>query len=339
MCKIFRNSTGHCYLVSCEFLTNLTETQNINDFYTYQFWLFALFTSAGMTCTSALFTLSDTACCESIQKTGAEFGRQRLWGAISWGVICPIGGLLNDYTDDYLASWILMAIMSALTLWNISKLDLLKPQFSQNILKDFGRVFKSKEFLIFEFAVLLNGIATGFVWFYLMLFLITIGGSRFLLGIAQTVQCFGGEIPCMFFSGWLINKLGHFNVLTLSLLCYCIRFVWYSFLQDPWLVLPVECLHGITYGMLYTAVASYAKLNAKPGTEATTQSVLFTTHEGLGAGLGCVLAGIGFDLLGGHETFFRASLFSGCGAVVSIFLHLCARRAGGSITVTPPSDP
>ncbi|XP_055948240.1 major facilitator superfamily domain-containing protein 6-like protein B isoform X2 [Argiope bruennichi] len=341
-CRIYWNSEGYCYLVPCEAIKNhsaeSSESMNTNDFLTSQFWLFALFTTTAMTCTSALFTLSDTACCESVQKSGAEFGRQRLWGAISWGIICPIGGFINDITDDYLVSWILMAFFSALAIWNIQKLDMVKPHFSQDILKDVGSVLKSKEFLSFETSVLLNGMATGFVWFYLMWFLSAIGGSRFLLGVTQAVQCFLGEIPCMFFSGWMIDKMGHFNIMTASLLSYAIRFLWYSLLQNPWFVLPVECLHGITYGVYYTAVASYAKKSAKPGTEATTQSLLFTTHEGIGAGIGCVLAGIGFDILGGHKTFLWVSIFSGCGTALSLILHLCIRCKKGSIVVTPPAD-
>ncbi|GFR13252.1 major facilitator superfamily domain-containing protein 6 [Trichonephila clavata] len=128
----------------------------------------------------------------------------------------------------------------------------------------------------------MNGISSAFVVFYLMLFLNEIGGSRFLLGMAQCVQAFMGEIPCMFFSGWFIKKFGYFNILNLRLLSYWIRIMWYSYLCNPWLVLPVECLNGISYGVLYPAIAAYAKLSAKPGTEATTQVVLFTTHERIG---------------------------------------------------------
>ncbi|GBM18355.1 hypothetical protein AVEN_127807-1 [Araneus ventricosus] len=258
------------------------EKKIVSDFETYQFWVYALLTTIAMGCTNGLFTLSDTACCESVEKFGAQFGRQRLYGALGWGLISPIGGLLNDYTDDFTASWILMAVMSIASLLNILRLDLVKPQFSKNLMKDIGAVLRSKEFLAFKLCVLLNGVCTGVLWYYLVWYLTVIGGSRLLCGLVQTVQCFVGEIPCMFFSGWVIRKIGYFNVVTLSLMCYFTRFFWYSYLTNPWLVLPAECLSGITYGLFYPAVASYAKFSAKPGTEATTQAVLFTAHEGLG---------------------------------------------------------
>ncbi|GFU15727.1 major facilitator superfamily domain-containing protein 6 [Nephila pilipes] len=342
-CTICCKITGDCQDIQCKVPKNDSkevsiETKDINDFQTYQFWLFAFLTTVGMMCTNSMFTLSDTACCDSVQKFGTQFGRQRLWGAIGWGLMSPVGGLLNDYTDDYTASWILMAVMSVVAMFNIHRLDLVKPQFSQNILKDVGSVLSSGEFLAFKTGVFMNGIGTGIIWFYLIWFLTTIGGSRFLCGLVQFVQCFVGEIPFMFFSGWMMKKIGHFNVLTLALMSYCIRFFWYSHLYNPWLVFPIECLHGFTYGIFYTTVASYAKLSAKPGTEATTQALLFTAHEGLGAGLGCVLAGLGFDTLGGHKTFLFASIFAGSGMVLSIILHLCVRKQKGAINVSSPTQ-
>ncbi|GFX77880.1 major facilitator superfamily domain-containing protein 6 [Trichonephila clavipes] len=287
LCTICCKVTGDCQNIECEAPKNdsnkvLIKKADNNDFKTYQFWLFAFLTIFGMMGTNAMFTLSDTACCESVQKFGTDFGRQRLWGAIGWGLMSPVGGVINDYTDGYAASWTLMSFMTVVALFNIRRLDLAKPQFSQNILKDVGLVLSSGEFLAFQTGVFMCGIGTGVTWFYLIWFLTTIGGSRFLCGMVQFVQCFVGEIPFMFFSGWMLTKIGHFNALTLALMSYCIRFFWYSQLYNPWLVLPTECLDGFTYGLFYVTVASYAKLSAKPGTEATTQAVLFTTHDGLG---------------------------------------------------------
>lgn len=284
MCSLCCNATEDCYFISCPNNSRSSDEtkQEVSQFQTYQFWIFAVILTIAMASVNALFTLSDTACCESIAKTGADFGRQRLYGAVGWGAMAPLGGLLRDYTDDYLPGWIIMGIMLAFSLLNLWKIDLVKPQFSQNILKDVGTILSSGEFLAFELGVLMNGIGTGIIWFYQVWFLTTIGASRFLCGLVQTVQCFVGEIPFMFFSGWFIKKLGHFNVLSLALAAYCTRFFFYSYLQDPWLVLPMEVTHGFTYGIFYAAVASYAKLSAKPGTEATTQSILFSTHEGLG---------------------------------------------------------
>ncbi|GIY14165.1 major facilitator superfamily domain-containing protein 6 [Caerostris darwini] len=308
-----------------------------NDFQTVQFWAFAILFSVASVCGNAIFTLSDTACCESVQKTGSDFGRQRLWGSIGWGVTAPLAGWLNDFTVNFTTSWTLMAVMMLLFLYNIYKMDLVKPHFSQNILKDVGTVLKSKEFLMYEAVIFLNGLGAGMIWFYLIWFLSSIGGSDFLCGFCLTVQCFGGALPLMLFSGWIIRKVGHFHILCLSLLAYTIRFLWYSYLYNPWWVLPVEVLHGVTYGLLCTVLASYGKLSSKPGTEATTQSILFSTHEGLGEGIGCIFAGIGFDYLGGHQTFFISGIFAACGFGISLVLSFFIRKQKGAAPITSQS--
>ncbi|GFS57307.1 major facilitator superfamily domain-containing protein 6 [Nephila pilipes] len=336
ICSILPTSYKNDIFISCSeknisrndlLSLNISKQKTVSDFVTYQFWAFGLIFTISSICASSNFTLSDTACCESIQKTGAEFGKQRLWGAIGWGINAALAGFINDSTGDFLASWTVAAVMLLLFLWNISKLDLVKPNFSKNILGDVGSVFKSKEFLAYELVVLINGMGTGIIWFYLIWFLTAIGGSEFLCGLSVTVQSLLGVIPFMFFSGWIIEKMGHFRILSASLLIYTIRFLWYSYLHNPWLVLPMEVTHGITYGLCYAVLASYAKTSSKPGTEATTQSVVFSTFEGLGTGLGCVLAGISFDYVGGQQTFFFASIFGACSFILSILMYfLIVRR-------------
>lgn len=252
----------------------------IANFKTYQFWVYALCLVICCTVGSAEFTMSDTACYESIQ--GNDYGQQRVWGAISWGLMAPFAGFLNDYTESYMASWCIAACFTVLQIWNLSKMNLIKPDFSQNILKDMKTIFSSMEFLFFEVGVLLNGMFTGIIWYYLTWFVLSIGGNKLIIGLVHTMQCFLGEVPAMYFSGWLIKNLGHFNLVSLALISHGIRFFCYSYLHNPWWILPIECLHGLTFGSFYAAMTSYGKLNSKPGTEATTQSILCTTYEALG---------------------------------------------------------
>ncbi|GFQ94556.1 major facilitator superfamily domain-containing protein 6 [Trichonephila clavata] len=320
----------HYFLPTVHMKTPQEVSSVLTDFEFYQFWLFVLVFVLLNACINAIFTLSDTACCESVVKNGADYGKQRLWGAIGWGLFAPVGGLLRDYTGDYISTWIVFAAMSTLMLWNIWRLNLVKPHFSKDILKNITTIMKSNEFLCFEVGVFVNGIGLGFIWFYLMWFLTSIGGNRLVCGLAHTVQCFVGELPFMFFSGWMLKKMGYFNILTLSLLAYCIRFFWYSQLENPWYVLPIEWTHGITYGVFYTSIATYAKMSAKPGTETTTQAVIFATYDGLGSGIGNIVAGLGFDYLGPQMTFFYTGVFFGCCSLISMCFTLFRRKRTGA---------
>lgn len=92
-----------------------------------------------------------------------------------------------------------------------------------------------------------------------------------LQSLVMVIQCFGGELPFLFLSGWILKRIGHINAMSLVLFGFSIRFLLYSTLTNPWYVLPIELLNGITFGVFYATMASYASIVAPPGTEATVQ--------------------------------------------------------------------
>lgn len=103
-----------------------------------------------------------------------------------------------------------------------------------------------------------------------------------LQGLLSGIQCFLGELPSFFVSGWLLRKFGHINVMSGILLFMGIRFTLYSLLTDPWWFLPIEILQA-TAGLSFATMASYASIVAPPGTEATVQGLVGATFEGIGS--------------------------------------------------------
>ena len=100
-----------------------------------------------------------------------------------------------------------------------------------------------------------------------------------LLGINMAVQCFVGEVPMFFLSGWVLRNLGHSHTMSLVLLAFSLRFFLYSLLSDPWFSLPIELLNGVTFGLCYAAMTGYAHTIAPEGMEATVQGVVGAVYE------------------------------------------------------------
>lgn len=70
--------------------------------------------------------------------------------------------------------------------------------------------------------------------------------------------------------------------MTLVLGAFGLRFIIYSLLTNPWHVLPVELLQGVTYGIFYSNMASYAYVVSPPGSAATVQGIVGAAFEGVG---------------------------------------------------------
>lgn len=100
-----------------------------------------------------------------------------------------------------------------------------------------------------------------------------------LQGIALGIQCFGGELPFFFISGWVIKKLGHVNAMTMVLFTFGIRLFLYSLLTNPWWVLPIELMQGITFGIFYATMTMYANIVAPNGTAATLQVIVIVMFD------------------------------------------------------------
>ncbi|XP_059612922.1 major facilitator superfamily domain-containing protein 6 isoform X2 [Phlebotomus argentipes] len=317
----------------------ITETSIANRDVTglYQFWLLFIFLVASWVGMAVVVSVGDAICFEMLDDQPHLYGNQRLWGAVGWGTFSIIAGLLVDkfsegqITKDYSVVFYMMLILLILDMVVSSKLEHTQTKLSTNIIKDVGAIFASVKIIIFFLWCVGVGLCTALVWNFLFWHLEDLaaahGGDHLewiktLQGLAMGIQCFGGELPFFFLSGWILKKIGHIHAMSLVLLGFGLRFLLYSALTNPWWVLPIELLNGITFGIFYSTMASYASIVAPPGTEATLQGLVGAVFEGVGVSMGSLIAGILFAKIGGSLTF----RYFGLGALLLLVLHVIVRR-------------
>lgn len=97
---------------------------------------------------------------------------------------------------------------------------------------------------------------------FLFWFLQDIGGTPILFTLIVLVNSLS-EVVLFFVSTYIVKKLGHDAVLYIGLWIYGVKYLLYSFIKQPWYVLPIESLQGLTYGLVWTASVSY--ITAGPG--------------------------------------------------------------------------
>ena len=105
---------------------------------------------------------------------------------------------------------------------------------------------------------------------------------------------------------------------------FAIRGFGYAWMQAPWLVLPINLLHGPSFSAMWAAGVAYAADSAPKGMGATAQGLFSSTVFGLGGTLGGFVGGMLYEGIG------AASLFSwvGSGLLIGLLLFLIAGRNG-----------
>lgn len=106
------------------------------------------------------------------------------------------------------------------------------------------KTFATLHYASFLFVVWWFGFGVGLIFCFLFWHLQDIGGSPSIFGIASVIT-HASEIVAYFFTTHLIQTIGHVKVLYMGLICNVARFLYVSWLKDPWLVLPLEFVQGL----------------------------------------------------------------------------------------------
>lgn len=95
-----------------------------------------------------------------------------------------------------------------------------------------------------------------------------------LQGLAQGIQCFGGEIPFFFWSGWIINRFGHVKCMALVPAAMALRLFLYTTISNPAWIIAIELLNGVSYALGFAVKMSFAKIISPPETLNTVIGLL-----------------------------------------------------------------
>nr|XP_006636797.1 PREDICTED: major facilitator superfamily domain-containing protein 6 isoform X1 [Lepisosteus oculatus] len=146
------------------------------------------------------------------------------------------------------------------------------------------------------------GFGYGFVFTFLYWHLEDLKGTTTLFGICSVLSHIS-ELAAYFTSHKLIELVGHVRVLYIGLACNTARYLYISYLENAWIVLPMEVLQGVTHASVWAACISYLSAAVPPALRTSAQGILQGLHLGLGRGCGAMVGGVFVNFFGAAETF------------------------------------
>ena len=268
-----------------------------------------------------IMPLVDNSVMALLGERSALYGRQRVWGAIGWGIAGYAAGFLVEGWGIGFAFYGYLALMG-IGLLVSSQLAIRPVSIAQPFWQGVGTLVRNRPLMVFLITVLFASMGSSVVHGYLFLFMADLGASERLMGLSLTVSTLS-EMPVFFFSGWLLRKVGARGLLLLALGAYVVRLLAYTFMPDVWYVLPINLLHGLTFSAMWVAGVSYANQVAPKGLGATAQGLLTGVSMGLGAASGALLGGLMYDSLGPVTLYRAAAVWVAVGLV---FFWVAGRR-------------
>nr|XP_050846821.1 major facilitator superfamily domain-containing protein 6-like isoform X1 [Vespula vulgaris]XP_050846822.1 major facilitator superfamily domain-containing protein 6-like isoform X1 [Vespula vulgaris] len=300
----------------------LHESDNYNvsaTVLTYQFHIFLWASIVSWICMAVVVSIADSICFNLLgNERRNDYGKQKMWGSIGFGIFGISAGYLVDIFSegqiqkDYTCIFFIMLVFMILDIIMSARLRKKNPECSEeepSMLRELLTVTKEANIWVFGWWCIGAGMCTGVIWNFLFWHtenLATITQTKWLKtlqGLLIGIQCFLAELPFNFLSGSILKKLGHINIMSLVLLIYSIRFMGYSVISNPWLFLPLEILHGPSYGLCWPTMVSYGDKVTPPGTQATIQGLIGAIFEGIGVSSGTLLCGWIMDVYGGVIAF------------------------------------
>uniref|UniRef100_A0A096MHN4 Major facilitator superfamily domain containing 6a n=1 Tax=Poecilia formosa TaxID=48698 RepID=A0A096MHN4_POEFO len=146
------------------------------------------------------------------------------------------------------------------------------------------------------------GFGYGFVFSFLYWHLEDLEGTTTLFGVCSVLSHIS-ELGAYFTSHKFIELVGHVRVLYIGLACNTARYLYISYLENAWIVLPMEVLQGVTHASVWAACISFLSAAVPPALRTSAQGILQGLHLGLGRGCGAMVGGVFVSYFGAAATF------------------------------------
>jgi len=252
--------------------------------------VFALFASP-------IIPLADNAVMALLAKRKDQYGHQRIWGAIGWGIAAPLIGQMIDTQGLNWSFWG-YAVILFVGLLIVQKIPFNQASQPVPFWRGARRLLSNRSWLLFLFLVFVGGTGQAVIHNYLFLFMNDLGASKTMMGFALTIATLS-ELPMFFFADRLLTRWSAKGLFVFGTVLYVVRALALSYIQAPLMVLITQLLHGLTFSAMWVAGVSYADEIAPPGLGATAQGMLSGIFMGISAATGAMLGGFLYQDLGG----------------------------------------
>ncbi len=231
-----------------------------------------------------------------VYESTGPMGKFSSFGSLGWAVGTFVAGLIQIYWGVFIwcSLCLLLAFIISLTLENTEISHLQVPLFPRQLIKKNWRVY-----LPFS----LRHIGANFIWVIYPLFIISVGGDKFWIGVIYTVNSISQFIVMQFLDRFEGKKL-----MAAGLILSALTFFAFSFAQHFSQLIPMQIMLAFSWSCLYVGSLIYLM---KTNVEKATATGLLGSTTNLSKVFGSLLGGVMSQFFG-----FRATMYAATGLTI-----------------------
>jgi PPP family 3-phenylpropionic acid transporter len=233
--------------------------------------------------------LTDARALETVGDDRVQYSRLRVWGSASFivstlavGVMIQQAGLRSLFA--VLIGAVLLTAIVGLRL-RVASAGPSLPRFS-----GVAAVLRNRTVVSFVGVATLTWSASTAVNGFLSIYLVSIGASETLVGVAWAIGALV-EVPLMVAFPSLARRFGLEALVVVGAAFLLLRVLMLVIVRDPILVAGAMALHGAGFALLLVGGVTYVSRHAPRGAEATAQGILSGIVFGLSQAIGPLIGG------------------------------------------------
>lgn len=243
---------------------------------------------------SAIGGLGDSLAQRRADELSINFGTIRTWGSIGFATSSLTVGILLNMIGVRFIYWPYL-FFGILLLVIIMRLKDVKVDSTPIQLRDVKQIITNKPLVIFLFLMLFLTISHRANDSFLGIFIVELGGSESLVGIAWFVGLVAEATIFATASKWF-RKFRMLHFIILAGVIYSVRWILYGFIEDPLLIVGLQFMHGLSFGIFYVSSFAYITRLIPKLLQSTGHLFFYAIFFGISGIIGSLVGGYIIDV-------------------------------------------
>ncbi|TLS38366.1 MFS transporter [Pseudalkalibacillus caeni] len=300
----------------------------LTGMFTLSFLLFNVTSFALLLVTAALFfsfqsptgALGDSLASKTAHKLGKSFGSIRGWGSMGFATsTLVVGAFFSRAGIEYIHyPFLIFVVIAFIVCLKISDVEVTNKPVTLIDAVKLGGNLKLMGFLaIIMFLTVTHRANDSYIGLYIK----ELGGNESMIGLAWFIAV-GSEAIVFMTSNLWFKKFNEITFILLAGILYAVRWILYSFIQDPMVIVFLQVTHGLTFGVFYVSAFQFVTKLLPAELQATGHLLFISVFFGLSGIIGSLAGGFIIENASGATLYSYMGYLASAGCLgLAVYLQ------------------